>query len=134
MERAARFVSRTAGAPIPSTWKAAQSGADSRCCAAIATARWRSWIARSRASPDNPALLLNRAAILGATVRYAGAQRDLQRVLRADPNNAKRCSTLGIVPDAGAACGAKESTAAPRVEVEPGRARPGITWAKRSIT
>src|SRR6266571_4205186 len=36
--------------------------------------------------PDNPALLLNRAAVLGATVRYAAAQRDLQRVLRADPN------------------------------------------------
>src|SRR6185503_4525399 len=31
--------------------------------------------------PDNPTLLMNRAAILGATVRYAAAQRDLQRVL-----------------------------------------------------
>ena len=43
------------------------------------------------------ALLLNRAAILGATVRYAAAQRDLQRILRADPNNVEALFNLGIV-------------------------------------
>src|SRR5258705_8962566 len=50
--------------------------------------------------PDNPALLLNRAAILGATVRYPAAQRDLQRLLRAAPKDRKstrlNSSHLGI--------------------------------------
>jgi len=63
---------------------------------ATGTAHWRSWIAPSKASPTTSAVA-NRAAILGATVRYAAAQRDLQRVLRAEPANVEALFNLGIV-------------------------------------
>ena len=59
--------------------------------------RWRCSMCRLAAAPDDPVLLLERAAVLSASGRYAGARRDLERVLLAEPGHVEALITLGVL-------------------------------------
>jgi tetratricopeptide (TPR) repeat protein len=48
-------------------------------------------------APDEPALLTERGALLGAVRRYGAAEADLKRVLRMEPGNVDALFHLGVV-------------------------------------
>lgn len=47
--------------------------------------------------PDNPQVLVNRGAVLGAGGHYAAAESDLRRVVQMEPGNAEAYFNLGLV-------------------------------------
>jgi tetratricopeptide (TPR) repeat protein len=47
--------------------------------------------------PNNPRVLVNRGAVLGAMVRYADAEADLRRALEVDTSNAEAHFNLGLL-------------------------------------
>ena len=83
--------------------------------------------------PDNVALLVERAARLGAAAHYSAAQLDYARALRADPAHGEALMGLGVLLRAGGS----GPTHCPRYGVPrkstPAGRRPGITSARRSI-
>lgn len=76
-------------------------------------------------APDDPELLVQRAAILGATGRYAAARADLERVLRRDALCVDALTGLGVVLARKGLWLDAVSHLKRAVELEPGR---GLAW------